>query len=65
MNNRKDDPPLREDLLHGAAEIADYIGKSERQAYHLCESGHIPAFKIGAQWTARKSALDRRYGGEM
>lgn len=57
--------PLKEDLLTGASEIADYIGKTERRVYYLCEHGHIPAFKVGIKWHSRKSALDRHYGGEI
>lgn len=57
--------PLKDDLLRGVAEIAEHIGESERRVYYLCECGHIPAFKIGNGWHARKSALDRRYGGEI
>ncbi|GAB4240838.1 MAG: hypothetical protein Kow0032_28690 [Methyloligellaceae bacterium] len=57
-------PRLADDLLKGVPEIARYTGDSERRVYHLAERGLIPAFKIGAKWHARKSQLDRFYGGD-
>jgi len=55
---------LAGDLLKGVSEIAEYIGESKRRTYYLCEQAIIPAFKIGSIWHARKSVLNRHYGGE-
>jgi hypothetical protein len=48
---------LADDLMIGAKRIAAELGVSIRQAFHLLESGKIPAFKIGARWAARRSTL--------
>ncbi len=45
------------DLLSGAEAIAAYLGWSVRSTFYACEKGHIPAFKIGVKWCARKSTL--------
>ena len=57
-------PPLSKDILKGASEIAEFIGENRRRVFYLCETQQIPAFKIGAIWHARRSALNRHYGGE-
>lgn len=49
---------LADDLMSGVPAIAAFLGKSERQTYHLLERGKLPAFKIGdRKWEARKSTL--------
>lgn len=45
------------DLIYGAAAIGAVLGLSRRQIYHLCESGLLPAFKIGSTVCARRSSL--------
>jgi hypothetical protein len=47
--------PFAEDVCDSAAEIGDYIHKTERQATHLCATGQIPAWKEGGKWRMRKS----------
>lgn len=53
--------PLADDLLDGAPAIAAFTGFTVRRCYYLCESGLLPAFKIGDKWTARKSTLRRHF----
>ena len=48
---------LRDDLLKGAASIADYIGESPRRTFYLLERGQIPGFKCGGRWNLRKSTM--------
>jgi hypothetical protein len=55
------DNDLAGDLLPGTRKIAKFIGKTERQTYHLLEAGRIPAFKIGKIWHGRKSTLRRHF----
>jgi hypothetical protein len=43
------------DTLTGAAEIAAFLGKTERQIVHLLWKRKIPAFKLGGRWHMRKS----------
>ena len=70
-------PRLGDDLLVGVQAIADFIGRTPRQAQYLCERGRIPFFRLGSRIAARKSELDNalragnagqageRGGGEM
>jgi excisionase family DNA binding protein len=54
------DDTLASDLLNGASAIAEFLNISPRQAYHLLESGKLPAFKFGGRtWQARRSTLLR------
>ncbi len=47
---------LKNDLLVGAAKIAEFRGESERRTYHLLESGQLAgAFKTGGRWNLLKS----------
>ena len=59
---------MREDMLTGAAEIAEFLGCNKRRGFYLLESKQIPAFKLGSIWVARKSSLlayfDKLEGGE-
>lgn len=48
---------LSEDLVGGAKAIGAELGVDERRAFHLLERGHIPGFKLGGRWYARRSRL--------
>lgn len=49
---------LKDDMLKGIKEIADFLGLPERQVYHLCSSNRLPGvFKLGRLYHARRSAL--------
>jgi hypothetical protein len=55
------DQSMADDTLAGVVAIAAYIGKTERQTYHLLETCQLPAaFKLGDRWHLRKSAYRRR-----
>ncbi|MEH3121104.1 MAG: DNA-binding protein [Sphingomonas phyllosphaerae] len=57
-----DAPPNREtDLLTGIQAIADAIGITKRQAYHLHETGELPTFKMGGKVYARRSTLAKHF----
>jgi hypothetical protein len=49
------------DLLWGVARIAKEIGRNPRQAYHLLESGGLPARKVGGRWCASRTGLRRHF----
>ena len=51
------DEPLSDDLIWGIRGIAKEIGKSERQAFHLIDTGKIPAAKVGGRIVASRSRL--------
>jgi hypothetical protein len=52
-----DDDTLAADLLRGAEAIGRFIGVDQRAAYHLLESGHVPARRVGGVWVYTKSGL--------
>jgi excisionase family DNA binding protein len=46
------------DLIWGVAEIAKLIGRTERQTYHMIQSGHLPAVKqVGERYVASRQKL--------
>lgn len=49
---------LRDDILTGAEEIADYLGWPIRRVYYLAQRGCLPTVKIGELLVARKSQLE-------
>jgi ribosomal protein S6 len=49
------------DCIWGARAIAKAINKGEKATYHLLEKKLIPARKIGEQWVARRSELERHF----
>lgn len=53
--------PLRDDLVWGIKAIADEIGRSERQTFHLASTGQIPVGKIGGRHVASRSKLRARF----
>jgi hypothetical protein len=53
--------PLRDDLIWGIRGIAEEIGKSERQAFHLVDTGAIPAAKVGGRIVASRARLREHF----
>jgi hypothetical protein len=53
--------PLRDDLIWGIRGIAEEIGKSERQAFHLVDTGQIPAAKVGGRIVASRARLREHF----
>jgi hypothetical protein len=45
------------DLVWGARDIARVLGRSERSTFHLLESGHLPARRVGGRWCASRQKL--------
>ena len=48
-----------ENTLMGPAEVAKYLGVSERTLYQWAQSGKVPAFKVGSVWRFRRNEIDR------
>ena len=48
-----------DDLLHGAHEIAAFLGEKPRRIHYLAERGELPAFRVGRLLYARKSTILR------
>ena len=62
-----DSLPLHDDLLNGAAEIADFLGRphwNERKVRHAHKKRYLPLFSIGRLIKARRSELSRALSGE-
>jgi hypothetical protein len=56
------DRDLADDMLEGAAAIAEYLYRSKsarilRKIYYLAETSRLPIFRLGALLCARKSTL--------
>ena len=43
----------------GPAEVAKYLGMTERTIYMWAQQGKIPAFKVGSVWRFRRNEVDR------
>jgi hypothetical protein len=54
---------LRDDLLTGVAEIADYTGQPKRRILYLIEAHDLPVFRRGRVIHARKHQVDAYFGG--
>jgi hypothetical protein len=50
---------ISDDLLNGAAEIAEFTGWPVRRVNHLIAEGRIPVKRIGRMLVARRSQIDR------
>jgi hypothetical protein len=63
IGGEKSDHPedLATDLLWGVEDIAEAIGRSRRQTFHMLQNGRIPARKIGAFWCASRAGLRRHF----
>lgn len=60
------DTPLKSEpiFLWGAVAIGAAIGINRRQAFHLLETGAIPAKKIGGRWVAMRDRLFAAIGAD-
>ena len=48
-----------ENTLMGPAEVAKYLGVTERTLYQWAQSGKVPALKVGSVWRFRRNEIDR------
>jgi hypothetical protein len=54
---------IQNDFVWGARAIGQVIGRTERQAHHLLESGALKsARKKGGRWVANRAVLIREFG---
>jgi hypothetical protein len=58
----QNDNPLG--IVRGVKAIARAINSSERRAYHLLQTGILPASKEGAIWVTTVGRLRAFYGDE-
>jgi hypothetical protein len=52
-----DSTSLAGDMLYGARAIAAFLGKSERQVFHLAATRQLPIGKMGHELVSTKSRL--------
>jgi hypothetical protein len=45
------------DLVWGVEAIANIIGRTPRVTFHLCNTGELPARKVGGRWVIERSRL--------
>jgi len=51
------------ELIWEVAEIAKLIGRTERQTFHMLQSGQLPAKKVGGRWVAERGTIIRFFMG--
>jgi hypothetical protein len=44
-------------LLWGVEAIANFIGRTKRQTYHMLEKRELPARQVGRRWVASRKVL--------
>lgn len=52
-------------LVWGVAKIAELIGRTRRQTYHLLSCGAVPAAKIGNRWVTSRESLRQTFAVEI
>jgi len=52
------------DLIWGVGAIAQLIGRTERQTFHLLANDNLPAKKVGGRWVIERSKLIAFFTGE-
>lgn len=57
--------PATEDIVWEVAEIAKVVGRSERQTFHLLNTGALPARKVGGRWVASRRKLLETVLGDL
>jgi len=60
-NINKSKETVAEDMLHGAAEIAAFLGISVNQVYHYHQLQRLPIGKLGWNLIASKRKLQRAF----
>lgn len=53
---------LGTDLIWGVRAISLEINRTERQTFHLLETGRLPAKKVGGRWCSRRTVLGQFFG---
>jgi hypothetical protein len=61
VNEQRDEQPLAQDLLIGAAAIATFLGLTERAARHQIDEGEIPHVRMGRLIVGSKRVLRNHF----
>lgn len=51
--------PRAENEIYNAQKLAKFFGVSRKTIWRWCETGRIPAFKIGKEWKVRVEDLQK------
>jgi len=51
-------PDPQDKLIVGAKNIGEFLGLTERQAFHRLSSGKLPGDKLGDQWVSTANRLN-------
>jgi hypothetical protein len=54
-------PTLKDEILRGIKDIAEFIGEKPRRVFYLAEAGLLPLTKEGSTWVGLKAALTAHY----
>jgi len=54
-------PALKDQILRGIAEIAEFIGSTPRKTVYLAGTGQLPVFKEAGTWIGLKTTLTAHY----
>jgi hypothetical protein len=65
VGQRSSPGDLASDLIWGVAGIAEAIGRTQRQTFHLLENDRLPAKKIGGRWCASRAGLRRFFANVL
>ncbi|MBY5481929.1 DNA-binding protein [Rhizobium leguminosarum] len=57
MTQSEENTTGRLDLIWGVEAIADLIGRTPRQTFHILKTGQLPGKKVGGRWVAERSKL--------
>lgn len=55
IENNKSSEGLQ--LIWGINAIARLIGRTDRQVFHMVNTGQLPVKKVGGRWVAERSKL--------
>jgi hypothetical protein len=58
-NAVKQSDRLADDLLYGGTEIAEFLGMTLREVYHLAKTQQLPIGRLGRNLLASRSGLRR------
>lgn len=57
MTQGEENTTARLDLIWGVEAIAELIGRTPRQTFHMLKTGRLPGKKVGGRWVAERGQL--------
>lgn len=56
---------LKDDLITGAKDAAEYLGRTRSAIYHMVENGDLPVIRKGNRLYFRKSELEAAFRSNL